>query len=124
LQQGYEKLLSTVGRVVGQAKRFSDEIAEGVKRSADVMEQAALKGLRQELDTIVPRVQQVIRRPNSGSSAAIPRRRETGQYLRTHDGNYSQGQGQQADGVWQDGQDPGRRESDYHRLCRIREAAQ
>jgi len=61
LQQGYEKLLSTVGRVVGQAKRFSDEIAEGVKRSADVMEQAALKGLRQELDTIVPRVQQVIR---------------------------------------------------------------
>jgi len=47
--------------VVGQAKRFSDEIAEGVKRSADVMEQAALKGLRQELDTIVPRVQQVIR---------------------------------------------------------------
>jgi len=45
LQQGYEKLLSTVGRGVGQAKRFSDEIAEGVKRSADVMEQAALKGL-------------------------------------------------------------------------------
>jgi IS5 family transposase len=61
LQQGYEKLLSTVGRVVGQAKRFSDEIAKGVKRSADVMQQAALKGLRQELDTIVPRVQQVIR---------------------------------------------------------------
>ncbi len=61
LQQGYEKLLSTVGRVVGQAKRFSDEIAKGVKHSADVMQQAALRGLRQELDTIVPRVQQVIR---------------------------------------------------------------
>ena len=61
LQQGYEKLLSTVGRVVGQAKRFSGEIAKGVKRSADVMRQAALEGLRKELDTFVPRVQQVMR---------------------------------------------------------------
>src|SRR5664279_5084845 len=61
LQQGYEKLLSTVGRVVGQAKRFSGEIAKGVKRSADVMQQAALEGLRKELDTFVPRVQQVMR---------------------------------------------------------------
>jgi IS5 family transposase len=61
LQQGYEKLLSAVGRVVGQAKRFSSEIAQGTKRSIDVMKQAALDGLRKELDTIVPRVQQVIR---------------------------------------------------------------
>jgi len=61
LQQGYEKLLGAVGRVVGQAKRFSGEIAQGVKRSADVMQQAALEGLRKELDTMVPRVQQVMR---------------------------------------------------------------
>lgn len=61
LQQGYEKLLSTVGRVVGQAKRFSCEITAGVKRSADVMRQAALEGLRKELDTFVPRVRQVMR---------------------------------------------------------------
>ena len=61
LQQGYEKLLSAVGRVIGQAKRFSGEIAQGVKRSADVMQQAALEGLRKELDTFVPRVQQVMR---------------------------------------------------------------
>jgi IS5 family transposase len=47
--------------VVGQAKRFSGEIAKGVKRSADVMRQAALEGLRKELDTFVPRVQQVMR---------------------------------------------------------------
>ena len=47
--------------MVGQAKRFSNEIAKGVKSSANVMQQAALQGLRQELDTIVPRVQQVIR---------------------------------------------------------------
>jgi IS5 family transposase len=61
LQQAYGKLLSTVGRVVGQAKRFSGEIVEGVKRSADVMQQAALEGWRKELDTFVPRVQQVMR---------------------------------------------------------------
>jgi IS5 family transposase len=61
LQQGYQKLLSSVGRVLGQAKRFSREVAQGVKSSADVMQQAALEGLRKELDTMVPRVQQVIR---------------------------------------------------------------
>jgi IS5 family transposase len=61
LQQGYEKLLSTVGRVVGQAKRFSGEIGKGVKRSADVMRQAVLEKLREALDTFVPRVQQVMR---------------------------------------------------------------
>jgi transposase, IS5 family len=61
LQQAYEKLLSTVGRVVGQAKRFSSEIAEGVKRSSQVKPQAAVEGLRKQLDTFVPRVQQVMR---------------------------------------------------------------
>ena len=60
LQQGYQKLLSSVSRVVGQAKKFSGEIAGGVKRAADVMQQAALEGLRKEMDTIVPRVQQVM----------------------------------------------------------------
>jgi len=61
LKQGYRKLLESTGRVVGQAKRFSKEIAEGVKRCSDFMQQAALEGLRQEIDTMLPRVQQVIR---------------------------------------------------------------
>ncbi len=61
LKQAYRKLLDSTGRVVGQAKRFSQEIANGVKRSADFMQQAALEGLRQEIDTMVPRVKQVIR---------------------------------------------------------------
>lgn len=60
LQQGYRKLLEATSRVVGQAKRFSREIGEGVKTSADVFQQAALNGLRKELDTMVPRVQQVM----------------------------------------------------------------
>jgi transposase, IS5 family len=60
LKQGYGKLLDATRRVVGQAKRFSTEIAQGVKRSADIMQQAVLEGLRKEIDTMLPRVQQVI----------------------------------------------------------------
>jgi len=60
LKQAYEKLLSATGQVVAQAQRFSAEVASGVKRSADVIEQAALEGHRQYLETMIPRVQRVI----------------------------------------------------------------
>ena len=60
LKQAYGKLLDATSRVVGQAKRFSQEIAQGVKRSADILQQAALEGLGKEIDTMLPRVQQVI----------------------------------------------------------------
>jgi IS5 family transposase len=60
LKQAYGKLLASMSRVVGQAKRFSKEIADGVKRSADSSQQAALEGLRRQIDTMMPRVQQVI----------------------------------------------------------------
>lgn len=60
LKQGYRRLLDSTSRVVGQAKRFSKEIAEGVKRCSGVRQQAALEGLRKEIDTILPRVKQVI----------------------------------------------------------------
>jgi IS5 family transposase len=46
---------------VGQAKRFSKQIAEGVKRSTDVLQQLALEGLRRELDAMVPLVKQVVK---------------------------------------------------------------
>jgi IS5 family transposase len=46
---------------VGQATRFSREIGAGVKRARTMLQHAALAGLRQELDTFVPRVQQVLR---------------------------------------------------------------
>src|SRR6266403_1923393 len=48
-------------RSVGQAKRFSKEITEGVKRSTDILKQLALDSLRRELDEMVPRVRQVMR---------------------------------------------------------------
>jgi IS5 family transposase len=61
LQQAYEKLLASTSRVVGQAKRFAAEIASGVKQSSDVLQQAALEGLRAELETMTGRVQRVMR---------------------------------------------------------------
>jgi len=61
LRRGYGKLLEAANRVAGQAKRFSREIAAGVKRGSDIVEQIALEGLRQELDRMLPLVRQVIR---------------------------------------------------------------
>jgi len=45
--------------LVGQATRFAEEIAAGVKRSRSVLKQMALEGLREELETMVPLVKQV-----------------------------------------------------------------
>ena len=57
LKQSYVKLLEATSRVVGQAKRFSREIAGRVKRG----NQAVLRRARKQLDEMIPRVQQVIR---------------------------------------------------------------
>src|SRR5499426_705155 len=59
LKSAYSKLLHASSRVVGQAKRFAEEIAAGVKRSRITLEQLALEGLRKELETMVPLVKQV-----------------------------------------------------------------
>ena len=61
LAQSYRRLLEATGRVVGQARRFAKQIDDGVKRAADIPRQAALDGLRRELQSMVPRVQQVMR---------------------------------------------------------------
>src|SRR6202163_1025691 len=61
LKQRYRQLLNSTSRGVGQAKRFSEEIAKGVKRSTTVLKQLALEGLRQELDEMRSRVRQVIK---------------------------------------------------------------
>jgi transposase, IS5 family len=61
LKAAYGSLLQATGRVVGQAKRFSQEIGDGVKRGVEVVQQMALEGHRRLLDMMVPRVQQVMR---------------------------------------------------------------
>jgi IS5 family transposase len=47
--------------VVGQAKRFCEEIAGGTKRTRTVLQQLVLEGLRQELDAMVPLVKHVMK---------------------------------------------------------------
>jgi IS5 family transposase len=61
MKLAYGRLLNATGRVVGQAKRFSKEIAIGVKHSLVPARQVVLEGHRQLLDDMLPRVQQVIR---------------------------------------------------------------
>ncbi len=56
----YGKLLEITSRVLGQAKRFSSEIARGVKRSSDVLKQAALQGLKIEIDSMAETVGKVV----------------------------------------------------------------
>jgi transposase, IS5 family len=59
LKSAYGRLLHATSRVVGQAKRFAEEITAGVKRSRTTLNQMALERLREELDTMVPLVKQV-----------------------------------------------------------------
>jgi hypothetical protein len=54
-------LVDATSRVVGQAKRFSEEIAQGVRRSSNALKQLALEGLRQELDEMTSHVRQVMK---------------------------------------------------------------
>jgi transposase, IS5 family len=61
LKLAYGKLMASSARVVGQAKRFAKEIATGVKRSVESLQQAALEEQRKQIEAMVPRVQQVLR---------------------------------------------------------------
>lgn len=57
MKTAYGRLLASVTRVVGQAKKFSAEIAGRIKRG----NRAALGKARRQLEEMIPRVQQVIR---------------------------------------------------------------
>jgi IS5 family transposase len=61
----YDKLLATTSRVMRQAKRFSGEIASGVKRSPDVLKQAALEGLQREIDSMLATMGKVVNQTNA-----------------------------------------------------------
>jgi len=61
LKRRYGQLLNSTSRVVGQAKRFSEEIAQGAKRATTALKQLALEGLRQELDEMRSLVRQVMK---------------------------------------------------------------
>ena len=57
LQQAYVALLAATSRVVGQAKKFSQEITEGIKRG----NRKLLGKASRQLNEMIPRVQQVLR---------------------------------------------------------------
>lgn len=57
LAAAYTKLLDSTRRVVGQAQKFSSEIASRVKRG----NRTVLRKAQQQLDEMIPRVQQVMR---------------------------------------------------------------
>jgi len=61
LHKAYANLLNSASRVVGQAKRFAHEIADGTKRTKSRFQQVKLEALRCELETMMPRVRQVIK---------------------------------------------------------------
>ena len=56
MKNAYVKLLEVTSRVAGQAKKFSSEIAGGVKRG----NLSVLHKAKQQLDEMIPRVQQVL----------------------------------------------------------------
>jgi IS5 family transposase len=57
MKQAYVSLLDATGRVVGQAKKFSQEITGGIKRG----NRQLLGKAKRQLDEMIPRVQQVLR---------------------------------------------------------------
>lgn len=60
LPERYQKLLGTVARVVGQAKRFVSEIDKGIKRAGSASQQRQVLVYRQYLQDLIPRVRQVM----------------------------------------------------------------
>jgi IS5 family transposase len=59
--QCYRRLIAITQRVLGQASRFVREIAEGIKRTKRRRDRAALERERSYLESMIPRVHQVIR---------------------------------------------------------------
>jgi IS5 family transposase len=60
LKSSYGKLLYHTARVVGQAKRFAEEVATGRKGARDLLGQIGLEADRAYLERMIPLVQQVM----------------------------------------------------------------
>jgi len=60
LKSAYKKLLQSTGRVVGQAKKFAQEVASGLKHAKGLLEQVSLEADRVYLERMIPLVEQVM----------------------------------------------------------------
>jgi len=60
LRTSYRKLLHHTARVVGQAKRFAEEVTSGRKHARGVLEQISLEASQAYLERMIPLVRQVM----------------------------------------------------------------
>jgi len=61
MQEKYRELIRVTRQVRNQAQKFSEEIQSGIKRANETKTRAVLRGLQQELDAMIPLVDQVVR---------------------------------------------------------------
>jgi len=73
LNRAYGQLLNSTSRVLGQAKRFAQDIASGVKRAGSLTKQLALDGLHEEIERMVPLVRQVMKQTRARIFHGDPR---------------------------------------------------
>ena len=124
LKKAYADLLNSTSRVVGQAKQFCQDIADGVKRSADAVQQLALEGLRTELVTMVPRVRQVMRQTRARIFHGETRTEGKIFSLFEPSTEIIRKGKAAAQRIRQDGETAGSGKPDYHRLRGLRAAAE
>jgi transposase, IS5 family len=111
--------------MVGQAKRFAQDIAVGVKRAGSLSKQLALEGMRTEIERMVPLIRQVMKQTRARIFRGdTSQRGQDRQPVRAVNGNHPQRQSQQADRVRQDGETARSRKPDHHRLRSLRAAAE
>lgn len=60
LKVSYRKLLYHTARVVGQARRFAEEVAAGRKRAHNILDQVRLEAAQAYLERMIPLVRQVM----------------------------------------------------------------
>ena len=115
MKRGYGSLLAATSRVVGQAKRFSQEIGIGVKRCTDLVKQVALEGHQRALDEMVPLVHQLIRQTKARIFAGDTR--SEGKIVSVFEPSTEvirKGKAAKPTEFWQDGEATGSREPDCH----------
>ena len=73
LKEGYQKLLESTRRVVGQAKQVVQEIVQGNQPTSEKVA-GVLQNAKRELESMIPRVQQVMRQTRQRLLVCLRRR--------------------------------------------------
>jgi transposase, IS5 family len=65
MEEKYRELVRLARQVRNQAQRFSEEIDGGVKQAVNQKQKVVLRGMKQELDAMIPLVNQVLRQTSA-----------------------------------------------------------